>query len=161
MSKKSQCNRLITGMAGEYLVAGQMSLRGWTANLTYKNYPGVDIIGQHPQLGANTIAQIQVKSSEYPSFWVGIKHSQRGDMSQLIKGPYVLVYFSYKDGHVEPEYYILTKQQMIDVINQSDDTWQSKQHKKPLSPDYSIKIYIDRDNLGQFKDKWEMLYVIN
>ena len=29
-------------MADEYLVAGQMGLRGWTANLTYKYYPGVD-----------------------------------------------------------------------------------------------------------------------
>ena len=67
-----QINKLITGMAGEYLVTGQISLRGWTANLTYKNYPGVDIIGQHPQLGENTIIQIQVKASEYPSFRVGI-----------------------------------------------------------------------------------------
>ena len=98
-------------MAGEYLVTGQMSLRGWTANLTYKNYPGVDIIGQHPQLGENTIIQIQVKASEYPSFWVGINHSQREQMPRLIKGPYVFVYFAKKDGQVVPEYYILSKQQ--------------------------------------------------
>ena len=152
----NQLNKLITGMAGEYLVAGQMSLRGWTANLTYKNYPGVDIIGQHPELGENTIAKIQVKSSEYPSFWVGIKHSQRSQMSHLIKGPYVLVYFNRINDNVVPEYYILSKQQMIDIINQSDDAWQAKEHKK-LSPDYSIKIYINRDNLCRFRDKWEML----
>ena len=91
-------------MAGEYLVAGQMSLRGWTANLTYKNYPGVDIIGQ-----------------------------------------------------VVPEYYILSKQQVIDIINKSDDSWQAKDHKKPLSPDYPIKIYIERDALSKYRDKWEML----
>lgn len=152
----NQLNKLITGMTGEYLVAGQMSLRGWTANLTYKNYPGVDIIGQHPELGENTIAKIQVKSSEYPSFWVGIKHSQRSLMSHLIKGPYVLVYFNKINDNVVPEYYILSKQQMIDIINQSDDAWQAKEHKK-LSPDYSIKIYINRDNLCRFRDKWEML----
>lgn len=154
-----QLSKLITGMAGEYLVAGQMSLRGGTANLTYKNYPGVDIIGQHPYLGENTIAKIQVKSSEYPSFWVGIKHSQRSQMSHLIKGPYVLVYFNKKDDNVE--YYILSKQQMIDIINQSDDAWQTKEHKRPLSPDYSIKIYIDRDDLSWFRDKWENLFEID
>lgn len=152
-----QVNKLITGMAGEYLVAGQMSLRGWTANLTYKNYPGVDIIGQHPQLGENTIVQIQVKSSEYPSFWIGIRHLQRGQMSQLIKGPYVLVYFNKTNDLVEPEYFILTKQQMIDIINQSDDAWQTQVHKNPISPDYPIKIYLERDNLFQFREKWENL----
>lgn len=156
-----QVNKLITGMAGEYLVAGQMSLRGWTANLTYKNYPGVDIIGQHDRLGDNTIAKIQVKSSVYPSFWVGVKHSQRGQMKTLLKGPYVLVYFSENNGSVEPEYYILTKQQMIDIINQSDEDWQAKNREKPLSPDYTIKIYIKRDKLVQFKDKWEHLFIID
>ena len=156
-----QVDKLITGMAGEYLVAGQMSLRGWTANLTYKNYPGVDIIGQHDRLGDNTIAKIQVKSSEFPSFWVGIKHSQRGYMESIIKGPYVLVYFDRKQTPIEPQYFILTKRQMIEVINQSDEAWQAKDREKSLAPDYSIKIYIKRDKLVQFKDKWEHLFLID
>ena len=156
-----QVNKLITGMAGEYLVAGQMSLRGWTANLTYKNYPGVDIIGQHDRLGDNRIALIQVKASESDGFWVGIKHSQREQMATLIKGPYVLVHFEKKEGKkVDSEYYILTKQQMIDVINRSDETWQAKKHRKPLAPDYPIKIYI-RDELNDYKDKWENLFEID
>ena len=155
---RKQLSKLITGMAGEYLVAGKMSLQGWTANLTYKNYPGVDIIGQHPQLGDNRIALIQVKSSVYPSFWVGIKYSERERMDSLIKGPYVLVYFEEKNGEIEPSYYILTKREMIDLIDQSDNAYRDKNRDKPLSPDYSIKIYIGRDNLKPFKDKWEKLF---
>ena len=42
-------------------------------------------------------------------------------MPRLIKGPYVFVYFAKKDGQVVPEYYILSKQQVIDIINKSDD----------------------------------------
>lgn len=156
-----QVDKLITGMAGEYLVAGQMSLRGWTANLTYKNYPGVDIIGQHHRLGDNTIAKIQVKASEYQSFWVGVKHSQREQMGKLIKGPYVLVFFDNEKNPVEPHYYILTKQQMIDLIIQSDDAWRKKLNKRPDSPDYSIKVYIGRDKLYHFENKWESLFVID
>ena len=33
----------------------------------------------------------------------------------------------------------------------------AKDHKKPLSPDYPIKIYIERDALSKYRDKWEML----
>ena len=67
---KPQIEKLRTGMAGEYLVAGNMCLRGWTASLTLKNYPGVDIIGQHPDLVENEVALIQVKSSLNPYFWI-------------------------------------------------------------------------------------------
>ena len=49
------------------------------------------------------------------------------------------------------------KQRVIDIINKSDDSWQAKDHKKPPSPDYPIKIYIERDALSKYRDKWEML----
>lgn len=157
---KTHLSKLITGMAGEYLVAGKMSLRGWTASLTFKNYPGVDIIGQHPQLGENKVALIQVKSSVYPNFWVGIRYSERDKMASMIKGPYVLVFFDEKNGEVEPTYYILTKKQMIDLINQSDDAYRAKKRDKPLSSDYSIKIYIHRDDLNHYKNKWDSLFLV-
>ena len=49
------------------------------------------------------------------------------------------------------------KQRVIDIINKSDDSWQAKDYKKPPSPDYPIKIYIERDALSKYRDKWEML----
>lgn len=158
MSKKPQISKLKIGMAGEYLVAAKMSLDGWTANLTYKNYPGVDIIGQHPRLDENSIVRIQVKSSVEPSFWVGIKYSQRGQMNTLIKGPYVFVYFEEKEGHVHPSFYILSKAQVINVINQSDEDYRSKSRSKKLASDYSIKVYIMRDRLCEYQDKWDNLF---
>ena len=34
-----------TALYGEYYVAAMLYKRGWTANLTLKNYPGIDIFG--------------------------------------------------------------------------------------------------------------------
>ncbi len=45
MSKKSQISKMMTGLAGEYMVAAKMNLRGWIANLTLKSFPGIDIFG--------------------------------------------------------------------------------------------------------------------
>lgn len=33
------------GLCGEYYVCAQMHLKGWTASMTLKNYPGIDILG--------------------------------------------------------------------------------------------------------------------
>lgn len=38
----------LIGLTGEYHVAGMMSLKGWVASLTLKNYPFVDIFGLNP-----------------------------------------------------------------------------------------------------------------
>ena len=56
-------------------------------------------------------------------------------------------------------YYIITREQMINLIKQSDDAWRTKSGKTLESPDYSIKIYIKRDDLDKFKDKWDNLFV--
>lgn len=36
------------GLCGEYYVCAQMHLKGWTASMTLKNYPGIDILGYNP-----------------------------------------------------------------------------------------------------------------
>ena len=79
-------------------------------------------------------------------------------MEALIKGPYVFVYFEEKEGQLQPSFYILPKAQVIDVINQSDEAYRAKSRSKMLASDYSIKVYIKRDCLSKYQDKWENLF---
>ena len=39
----SAIDKHLIELTGEYLVTGMMSLKGWVASLTLKNYPSVDI----------------------------------------------------------------------------------------------------------------------
>jgi hypothetical protein len=55
-----QLSKTLTALAGEFLVAGQLCLRGYVASLTLKNYPGVDIFALNPL--TNTQVAIQVKT---------------------------------------------------------------------------------------------------
>jgi hypothetical protein len=62
----------LTGAAGEYYVAAELSRRGWLATVTVKNAPGTDVLAQNA-LTRRTIA-IQVKTSwDGRSFHVGSK----------------------------------------------------------------------------------------
>jgi hypothetical protein len=51
----------LVGVAGEYLVAGELSLRGYTAGITLRNSRGVDIVVSLPD-GSKSFS-IQVKTS--------------------------------------------------------------------------------------------------
>lgn len=58
---KSHLDKTLTALAGEYLVAGQLCLRGYVASLTLKNYPGVDIFCLNPSNGRQVAVQVKIE----------------------------------------------------------------------------------------------------
>ena len=54
-----QLNKTLTALAGEFLVAAQLCMRGFVASLTLKNYPGVDIFVLNPTNGKQTSVQVK------------------------------------------------------------------------------------------------------
>lgn len=53
----------LTGAAGEYYVAAELSLRGWLATPTIKNAPGTDVLAQFRETG--TLVAIQTKTASF------------------------------------------------------------------------------------------------
>jgi hypothetical protein len=51
----------LTGAAGEYYVAAELSRRAWLATITIKNSPGTDVLAQH--LVTGVLVAIQVKTA--------------------------------------------------------------------------------------------------
>ena len=141
----------MTGLAGEYLVAGMMNLKGWVASLTLKNYPCVDIFGKNPSTGEN--ASIQVKSCRGTNFFIGYKRSERSKMQERVEGPFVFVYINKQE---EVSYFILTKEEFIRLVNETDDAYFNGPHKKTIKPDYSIAVSLK--HLLPYKDKWDSLW---
>ena len=141
----------MTGLAGEYLVAAKMNLRGWVASLTLKNFPGVDVFGFNPQTKQNI--EIQVKSCWDRSFFIGVRHSERGIMNEKIHGPFVFVHIKNVD---EASFYILTKSEFMDLVDTTDDAYYNKERIKPIKPDYPMAISIK--DLTPFKDHWDSLW---
>ncbi len=53
----------LTGAAGEYYVAAELSLRGWLATPTIKNAPGTDVLAQYREAGI--LVAIQTKTASF------------------------------------------------------------------------------------------------
>ncbi len=58
---RNKLDSTLVGVAGEYLVAGELSLRGYIASITLRNSRGIDIIASNPD-GTKSVS-IQVKSN--------------------------------------------------------------------------------------------------
>lgn len=60
-------NSLI-GAAGEYLVAAELSRRGWLATVTIKNAPGTDVLAQHH--ASKRVVAVQTKTTSRGGSWI-------------------------------------------------------------------------------------------
>jgi hypothetical protein len=54
-------SRQLTGAAGEYFVAAELSRRGWAASVTPKGVERTDVLAQHVDTGA--VVALQVKTT--------------------------------------------------------------------------------------------------
>lgn len=148
---KKKIEKHLIGLTGEYFVAGMMSLKGWVASLTLKNYPSVDIFGLDPE--TEKTINIQVKTTKnVKSYQVGVMRSQRPEINDRVTCPFVFVYID-KDNNIE--YYIISRNQLIDLILTTDDEYYNRPRKAPLK-DYPIAISLK--DLAEFKDEWLNLW---
>ena len=58
-------SRIRTGIAGEFLVAGELSKRGWIATLTARNTPNVDVLAARPSGDVHARIQVKTRSPAY------------------------------------------------------------------------------------------------
>ena len=58
-------SRITTGIAGEFLVAGELSKRSWIATLTAKNTPHVDVLAARPFGDLQARIQVKTRSPAY------------------------------------------------------------------------------------------------
>lgn len=150
----TQIDKHLIGLTGEYLVAGMMSLKGWVASLTLKNYPSVDIFGLNPL--TNTTINIQVKTTRnQTSYQIGLRHDQRNIILNKILCPYIFVHIDKLDNVT---YYILSKKEIIDLIESTDDLYFNKIRVNPINPTYPIAISLK--DLKPFQNKWESIWSI-
>ena len=148
---KKNIEKHLIGLTGEYFVAGMMSLKGWVASLTLKNYPSVDIFGLDPE--TEKTINIQVKTTKnVKSYQIGVMRSQRPEIDSIITCPFVFVYID-KNNNVD--YFILSRNQLIDLILSTDDEYYNRPRKEPLK-DYPIAINLK--DMAEYKNKWQNLW---
>ena len=148
---KKNLDKHLIGLTGEYLVAGMMSMKGWVASMTLKNYPSIDIFGLNPQTD-NTV-NIQVKTTKNKKdFQVGLTRQQRDIILDKISCPYVFVHIDLIEN---VRYFILSREELIDLIELKDDEYFNRPRKTPLK-NYPISVHVK--DLVHFENNWNNIW---
>jgi len=101
-SKKLKSDSILTGVAGEYFVAAELTKRGYIASITLRNTRGIDILVSNRD--ATKSVGIQVKSTRYSNTraWILNKKSENYYTNNLF-----YVFVNLKEGNQRPDFFIV------------------------------------------------------
>jgi hypothetical protein len=147
---KEKLTSTLVGVAGEYLVAGELSLRGYIASITLRNSRGIDIIASNAD--ATRSVSIQVKTNSFGgNKWILNKKAE-----QFYSDNHYYVLVSLKNLGERPDYYIVPSKLVADYVSTSHLEW-LKGNKSDGSPRKDSLIRTFRDQENRFLEAWNLI----
>jgi len=150
MEKRPRLEHTLVGVAGEYFVAGELSVRGFTAAITLRNSRGIDIIATHPD-GRGSVS-IQVKtSSGKGAKWI------LGERDEVARGAgHVFVFVRLRGQGVRPAFHVVPSSEVANFIETSHREWLkgTRRDGKPRK-DSAMRQFCDPDN--RYLETWDCL----
>ena len=139
---KTHIEKTLTALAGEFLVAGHLCLKGYVASLTLKNYPAVDIFCLNPNNGKQVAIQVKtIRSGKQYYIPENIDNSST---------PFVFVRIKPNE---EVEFFIVPAKEVAQI---SDKERRDYLRTHPNAKNKQPRM-IDLDTLEIFRNGWELL----
>lgn len=147
--KTRPLNKILTGVAGEYFVAAELSRRGYVASLTLRNTRGIDILASNADATISVGIQVKTKYGNKPEWLVSRKAV--GETAEKLF--YVFVRFK---GNDSPKYHIVPRAIVAKYVGEKHKAWLAKPRKDgKIHKDNPLRVFRDREN--HYLDKWELL----
>jgi len=109
----------ITGVAGEYFVAAELSRRGWIATMTLKNTPNIDVIATTID-GLRTLnIQVKTRSIGNRQGWI----LNKGIETLVPKDNFYIAFVDLIGKDEKPDYYIIPKNLFAKWITKRHQNW--------------------------------------
>jgi hypothetical protein len=147
--KATRPNKILTGVAGEYFVAAELSRRGYVASITLRNTRGIDILASNTDATKSVGIQVKTNSGKKPHWLL----SQKAE-SDLAENLYYV--FVNLNGADPPEYYIVPQSIVAKYVRESHKAWlaeprmDGKAHR-----DNAMRVFRDPDK--KYRSAWHLL----
>ena len=133
------------GLAGEYLVTGELLRRQIMAALTYGNAKKADVV----IINKRQAITIEVKTTSQEKWVLGNHLPEESD------DLWVLVFLP-TDQSVSPEYYILTSKQLHDILIKEHKAYRERyqnNHDEPFTGKGVVSV--KKKDVILFKNQWD------
>ena len=150
-------DKILRGVAGEYLVAGELSKRGFIASISLRNTKGIDILVSNSD--ASKSVGVQVKTTVYPRkkypSWI-LSSKAEDYYSDTLFYVFVLL----KEGNQRPDFYIVPSKDVANHTKTTHKAWLSKLNRFGKSfNDTDIRTFYDKES--KYLEKWDLLGLKN
>jgi hypothetical protein len=136
-----------TGIAGEYLVAAELSRRGYVASLTLRNTRGIDILASNKDATKSVGIQVKTSQGSAPA-WIMSKKAEDDLAENLL---YIFVCLP-----PPAQFYIVPRKDVAEHVRTSHKSWLATPGKRGQTHrDSDVRQFRDPDH--KYKDRWELL----
>lgn len=149
--RKIKSDSILTGVAGEYLVAGELSKRGYIASITLRNTREIDILVSNRD--ATKSVGIQVKSTRYSKTrkWLVNKKSEDYYADNLF-----YVFVNLKEGNQRPDFFVVPSKVVAKYVTRGHKDWMEKPNRLGgKHKDSPMRNFFDRE--GNYLERWDLL----
>jgi hypothetical protein len=153
MAKRLKLSTGLSGVAGEYLVAAELSRRGYIASITLRNTRGVDILVSNADATRSVGVQVKTSQSPTPSWLLSekIERPVRGSLAENLFFVFVCL-----NGLGAPSYHIVSRKDVARYCRGRHQRWlKTPGRKGQAHRDNPMRRFDDLN--GRYRDKWELL----
>ena len=144
--------KILSGIAGEYFVAGELSRRGYISSLTLRNTANIDILTSN----GNRTVNIQVKTRciENTDGWkMGNDPLEDNEMNKATF--YVFVEISSSPENKKIKYYVIPKNELNKRVEQNFLDWKSKNKSNGEPKKSNLRIFRIKEYPEFYTEKYE------
>ncbi len=149
--KQIKSDSILTGVAGEYFVAAELSKRGYIASITLKNTRGIDILVSNRN--ATKSVGIQVKAIKYATTrsWMLNEKAENYYADNLF-----YIFVNLKEKNQRPDFFIVPSRVVAKYVKRSHKSWIKKRNRKGGEhKSTSLRKFFDKDEV--YLECWEIL----
>lgn len=143
--------RNVTGAAGEYYVAAELSRRGWLATVTIKNSPDTDVLAQDPETEWLVAIQSKTKSPGM-HFRLGVKNESPARRDGLW---FVLVALRGEDER--PNFYVVPRDHLAAMVYLEHREWLSHPGRGGKTRNENDQRTLREHEVEGYLDQWALL----
>ena len=150
MGKQSGLESTLVGVAGEYFVAAELSIRGYLASITLRNSRGIDIIASSSDATRSVSIQVKTSSGNVPKWML----TEKSESFRADNHFYVFVLL--REVGSRPDFHIVPSQLVAEYVATSHGQWLAgKKAGGSSRKDSTMRNFRDTDL--QYKEAWELL----
>ena len=151
MKKKSKKQSILTGVAGEYFVAAELSRRGYIASITLRNTRGMDILATNQDASRSITIQCKTTQKSRKAWVLNEK------CEDFYSPKHFYVFVVLRGENDRPDYHIVPSRIVAKRVKSGHSYWKRKRKREAGKDagETSVRLFLDADD--EFLERWDLL----